>query len=113
MLPVRFSRGQTLCETGAAPSYTYFPTSGLTSILAMTRSGQAVGIAAVGNDGAIGWPLAFLGPAYRVVVEVSGQAHRIPSDVLRAAFRQTDALQDVLLAHTQHVMAQISQSVVC
>ncbi len=113
MHPVQFLRGQTLYEADAVPPYTYFPTSGLTSILAVTRRGDAVGIAAVGNEGAIGWPLSFLGSTHRVVVEVSGRGHRIRSDALRAAFGKADALQNVLLAHAQHVLAQISQSVVC
>lgn len=113
MDPVQFSRGQTLHEVDAVPLYTYFPISGLTSILAVTPQGDAVGIAAVGSEGVIGWPLSFLGSTHRVVVEVSGRAYRIRSDELRAACGKTDALQNVLLAHTQCVLAQISQSVVC
>ncbi|MBI2222505.1 MAG: Crp/Fnr family transcriptional regulator [Acidobacteria bacterium] len=112
---VEFSPGQILCDAGDGSPYTYFPTSGLTSILAVTPGGDAVGLAAVGNEGAIGWPLTFSGrePACRVVAEVTGRAHRIRSDALRAASTRRGALQSVLLAHTQHVMAQISQSVVC
>jgi CRP-like cAMP-binding protein len=112
---VHFSRGQILWEVGEVPRYIYSPASGLTSILAVTRGGDTVGIAAVGNEGAIGWSLVLpeRGSVHQAVVEVPGSAHRIRSDVLRAAFGRTRALRDVLLAHTQLVMAQISQSVVC
>jgi Crp-like helix-turn-helix domain len=112
---VQLSRGQILCKGDDLPRYTYFPTSGLTSILAVTRIGDVVGIAAVGNEGAIGWPWAILGPGLinHVVVEVPGRAHRIRSGTLRAAFKGTSALQNVLLAHTYPVIAQISQAVVC
>jgi CRP-like cAMP-binding protein len=112
---VQLSRGQILCGEAGPPSYTYFPTGGLTSILAVTRLGYVVGIAAVGKEGAVGWPAVFpgRGPAHQIVVEVAGRAHRIESDALRAAFETTGALQNVLLVHTQRILTQISRSVVC
>jgi CRP-like cAMP-binding protein len=112
---VHFSRGEILWDAGEGPHYTYFPTSGLTSILGVTRGGDAVGIAAIGNEGAIGWPSVVpgWGVVHHGVVEVPGSAHRIRSDVLHTAFRELAGLQDVLMAHTQLVLAQISQAVVC
>jgi len=112
---VHFSPGEMLWDVGEVPDYTYFPTSGLTSILAVTRGGDAVGIAAVGKEGAIGWPpiVRGRGAVHRAVIEVPGSAHRIRSDVLHTASGKISALHDVLSAHTQFFIAQIAQSVVC
>ncbi len=112
---VHFSRGEILWDVGEVPHYIYFPTSGLTSILAVARGGDTVGIAAVGNEGAIGWSSVVpgRGAVHQAVVEVPGSAHRIRSDVLHTASGNINALHDVLSAHTQLVIAQISQSVVC
>jgi hypothetical protein len=86
---VQLSRGQILCKGDDLPRYTYFPTSGLTSILAVTRIGDVVGIAAVGNEGAIGWPWAILGPGLinHVVVEVSDLARCVPRSKGQAPYR--------------------------
>jgi CRP-like cAMP-binding protein len=97
---VHFSPGEMLWDVGEVPDYTYFPTSGLMSILAVTRGGDAVGIAAVGNEGAIGWPpiVRGRGAVHRAVIEVPGSAYRIRSDVLHTASGKISALHDVLSA---------------
>lgn len=47
------------------------------------------------------------------VVQVPGDAMRIPADILRARFESSSGVRDMLLRHTQAMIAQISQSVAC
>jgi CRP-like cAMP-binding protein len=112
---VPLTRRQVLYDAGDVARYAYFPVSGLLSILAFTRTGAAVGIASVGNEGAIGWPMILdAQPSpHRVVVEVSGAALRIGSDALREELPRATTLQRALLRYTDALLAQISQSVVC
>jgi CRP-like cAMP-binding protein len=95
--------------------YAYFPTTAIVSLHYLTESGASCEVAGVGNDGMVGISL-FLGgdtTASAAVVQTAGQAYRLESRVLKREFARAGALQHLLLLHTQLLMIQTSQSVVC
>jgi len=115
MKEVELLPGQVLFEITDEVTHTYFPLSGMLSLLALTEEGGMIEIAMVGNEGVVGLP-AILGvhkAPYRVTVQIRGHASVVRADVLRAAFHRGGRLQDVLLRYTYTLLAQISQSAVC
>lgn len=112
---VEFARGQVLCPAGSANEYVYFPTMGLASILAMSGTGGTVAVATIGNEGVIGWPQSLdrRPSPHQMVGEVSGVALRARSDIICAEFERSEPLANILVHYTPHLIAQISQSVVC
>ena len=48
--PVALPIGMVLCETGCSPTYAYFPTTAIVSLLNVTEDGESSEVAVVGND---------------------------------------------------------------
>jgi CRP-like cAMP-binding protein len=107
--------GQVLYESGDQPDHVYFPTTAVVSYLYTMREGSTAEIALVGNDGVVGMAL-FLGDGtnlHRAVVQVGGNAIKIPARVVKAEFARAGQLHHVLLRYTQALIIQISQTAVC
>jgi CRP-like cAMP-binding protein len=112
---VHLSTRRTLSEAGDLIRHTYFLNSGMGSLLALTQDGATVEIAMVGNEGMLGIPVV-LGAhkaAYRIMVQIPGDAMRIKADVIWAEFKRGGELQGLLLSYTHALITQISQSAVC
>src|SRR5712691_7933992 len=99
----------TSCGTG------YFPMSGLVSLLATTEGGQTVEVAMTGHDGVIGLPIILHVDlaSHDAVVQIAGEAFRVPADILRAECSRHAALHVALLQYTHAFLDQLSQSVLC
>ncbi len=112
---IEFDRGQVMCPAGTASEHVYFPTTGLMSILGVTGDGGTVGVAAIGNEGVIGWPrnLDALRCPHQVVGDVSGMALRVRAEIIGSELEHSAPLANVLIQYTPYLIAQISQSVVC
>jgi len=112
---VHLSTRRTLSEAGDLIRHTYFLNSGMGSLLALTQGGATVEIAMVGNEGMLGIPvvLGVQKTAYRIMVQIPGDAMRIKADVIRAEFKRGGELQGLLLSYTHALITQISQSAVC
>jgi len=112
---VHLSTRRTLSEAGDPIRHAYFLNSGMGSLLALTQAGATVEIAMVGNEGMLGIPVV-LGAhktAYRIMVQIPGDAMRIKADVIWAEFKRGGELQGLLLGYTHTLITQISQSAVC
>jgi len=112
---VELVSGKILYEMTETVRHSYFPLSGMISLLAITEAGNTIEIAMVGDEGMVGLP-AVLGlhkAPYRVMVQVRGRAMRMRADSLRVEFGRGGQLHDVLLRYTHTLLAQISQSAVC
>jgi CRP-like cAMP-binding protein len=107
--------GRVLYEITDTVGHVYFPLSGMISLLAITKGGDTIEIATVGNEGVIGLPaiLRTHKSPYRVIVQIRGRAIRIRANPLRGEFDRGGRLQDVLLRYTYMLLMQISQSAVC
>jgi CRP-like cAMP-binding protein len=112
---VKLPTGKTLYETGDAVRQVYFPMGGMASLISATEGGAAVEVGMVGDEGMVGLP-AVLGTnviAYRVVMQVPGNAFRIPAGAVRSEFDRGGRLHDLLLRYTATLLTQVSQSAAC
>jgi len=112
---VSLSAGQVLYESSGRTDHIYFPTTAVISCLYTTRDGSIAEISLVGNDGLIGLCLLLGGDTtpYRAVVQISGNALRVPAKLMQAEFARGGQLQQSLLLYTQGLLTRISQRAVC
>ena len=112
---VSIKRGQVLYEAGSKCSYAYFPTTCIVSRFLITKNGSSADLAITGNEGMLGIALLLGGDtvAYRVDVQVQGNAYRMRAEALRDEVDQHGELHSHCLRYVQALMAQIAQSVVC
>jgi CRP-like cAMP-binding protein len=112
---VSLSAGQVLYESGERLDHIYFPTTAVVSCLYTMRDGSIAEMALVGNDGLIGIFLVLGSDTspHRAVVQISGDAFRIPAKLVQAEFERGGQLQHVLLRYTQGLLTRISQGAVC
>lgn len=112
---VDFSYNQVLCESGKTPTYMYFPTTAIASLLYITESGDSSEIAVVGNDGVVGMSLFFSGSdlPYQALVQTAGKGFRMRAQAAKNAFSRSSVMQNILLHYSQSMITQITQTAVC
>ena len=112
---VELSVGQVLTESDRTPSYVYFPTSAIVSLLCMTRDGGSAEIAVIGNDGVVGVSVFMGGNATpsQTVVQNAGQAYRLRAQAVKDEVERSGPLLKILLRYTQAMIAQVAQTAVC
>jgi CRP-like cAMP-binding protein len=106
---------EVLHDHGQRIPYAYFPCSGMISLLATEDGGRQAEVAIVGNEGMVGLPL-LLGndiAPLRALVQGTGQALRIRSDLFRAKAQPSESLTTLLLRYTDAFIVQVSQSAMC
>jgi CRP-like cAMP-binding protein len=112
---VDLSVGQVLSESGRTPSYVYFPTTAIVSLLYMTQDGGSAEIAVVGNDGVVGISV-FMGgntTPSQAVVQAAGQAYRLRAQMIKDEVDSGGQVLKILLRYTQAMIAQVAQTAVC
>jgi CRP-like cAMP-binding protein len=92
----------------------YFPHSATVSLVYPMREGATIEVGLVGIEGMVGLPALMGGmtQTHRATVQVSGNATRIPVEIVRDEFRQAGALQDLFLRYFQSFLAQVSLTAV-
>ena len=112
---VELARNQSLYEPGETPSHAYFPTSALISMMHLTETGACAESAVVGNDGMLGVCLLMGGGSTSscAVVQMAGDAYRMPARALRAEFNRSGPVMDIMLRYMQSLLTQASQRAVC
>lgn len=113
--PVHLALGQVLYESGKVPSYVYFPTTAVVSLLCVTENGASAEIAVVGLDGVVGVSLFMGGEASpsRAVVQSAGHGFRLKARVLKEVFNNSVSVRHLLLRYAQALITQVSQTAVC
>jgi CRP-like cAMP-binding protein len=113
--PVALQQGQVLYDPSEPIAHVHFPTTAVVSLLTLLQDGTSVETAMVGNWGMVGLPLA-LGldaDTNRALVQVGGEALRLPAPAFRAALGRDGALRNLLHRCTQVVLVQMAQSAAC
>ncbi|MBC7705083.1 MAG: Crp/Fnr family transcriptional regulator [Rhodoferax sp.] len=107
--------GQVLSESGRTPSFVYFPTTAIVSLLCMTQDGGSAEIAVVGNDGVVGVSVFMGGNATpsQAVVQAAGQAYRLRAQIVKDEVDCGGPVLKMLLRYTQAMIAQVAQTAVC
>jgi CRP-like cAMP-binding protein len=112
---ITLERGQILQEQGNRVDQVYFPLSGIISLLAVMRQGDAIETATVGREGAVG-SLAGLGPRRshtRAVVQVAGTALRIAAPRFRRVAERSQAVRDIIVRYGEVLLIQVQQTAAC
>ena len=111
LLPV----GKMLYKPSEPIRHAYFPTSCIISLQHMLESGRTSETAGVGKEGMVGIAILMGGDSTpsSAVVQMSGYAYQLDSNVLQQAFKTNTAIQDLLLRYTQVLLTQISLTAVC
>ena len=112
---VTLRRGDLLCDAGDNLRFAYFPEDCVLSLLAGLSDGTQIEIATIGHEGAFG-TLASLGnpiASCRCIVQVEGDATRLPTSWLRSACARDPELVDHFARYAQVTIFQIQQSAAC
>jgi CRP-like cAMP-binding protein len=112
---VQLPHRQILHEAGQRMDFAYFPNEGLASLVVLTSDGRSVEVAIVGHEGIVGTPLAVglqRGP-YRSIMQISGTAFRVKSEVLEEKLEEAPELRLVLNRFVLIQGLQIAQIAAC
>ncbi len=113
--PVELKLGDVLSESGRVPTYVYFPTTAIVSLMYMTRDGGSAEVAVIGNDGVVGVSLFMGGDATpsESVVQSAGEAWRLRAQTAKTEVGRSPPVLTMLLRYTQALIAQMAQTAVC
>jgi CRP-like cAMP-binding protein len=115
MEPIALERGVVLGAARQQADWSYFVESGIVALVAGTSGGNSVEVALVGREGVAGLADA-LGDRplpYRLVVQLSGLAYRVPKDVIREHILNCSTLHALLMDYSQQMVHQLAQSALC
>jgi len=105
-----------LQRPGEDMRHVYFPLRGVISLMTPLEDGSAIETATIGNEGMVGI-YAFLGGGgianAQAMGQVPGETLQMDADHFRAEVDGDGKLRQVMLAYSQALFAQISQSVAC
>jgi CRP-like cAMP-binding protein len=113
--PVSLKQSDVLQEQGRPVEHVYFPTEGMLSMLAVLESGEGIEIAAIGREGAVGAKLG-IRPVLsftRTIVELPGQALRIPAANFQNAVSRSVAIAELAMRANEIVIANMQQAAAC
>ena len=113
---VTLSPGAKLYKSGEVIEYVYFPGEGLVSLVTHMNDGTTVEVGIIGRDGMVGIPV-LLGDDIafeEAVVQISGDAMRMRSDVFKDGLRENhNPLLTELLLYTRALMKQVGRTAAC
>lgn len=103
-----------LLYDGGRIAFTYFLTSGLASLVVQTSDGRSVEVAVVGREGVVGAPsFGIHRRPYRAMMQIPGNALRLPADLLEEKLQQMPVLGGVLNRYVLVRGLQIAQIAAC
>jgi CRP-like cAMP-binding protein len=112
---IELERGAVLHDAGAPIEYVYFPTSGMVSILAIMRTGDAIETAVIGREGVVGGTISVNGsqPFGQNMVQIPGSALRIGAKLFLKALEASNELRRLVNRYQSLVFLQAQQSAAC
>jgi CRP-like cAMP-binding protein len=106
--PVPFTKDMVLEENDEPFSHAFFPNTGITSIMAITQTGDRVEAGLFGREGMSGMPI-LLGAdrsPLKTIIQIPGEGYRLEVGALREAIEQSRPLHTYLLRFCQAMVAQ-------
>jgi CRP-like cAMP-binding protein len=112
---VKLSQGTILHEAGEAIAYIYFPLSGMVSMLAVLKTGEAIEAGVIGREGFVG---GYIGPrgwrAYgHAVTQLNGDAMRINVKNFKKVYDVSDELRILVNGYQSVLYFQAQQTAAC
>jgi CRP-like cAMP-binding protein len=112
---VEMSSRHVLVELGEKMEYVYFPLDGVLSLMMVMGDGTVIEVATIGNEGVVDVTSLLsvdLSP-YEVLCQTDCSALRVRVEDLRAAFRDSAPLRDLLLRYAGVVLGCVGRSAAC
>lgn len=112
---VKLDQGTVLHESGEAVTFVYFPVSGMVSMLAVLRSGEAIETGVIGRDGFVGGYLGVRGwrSSGHAVVQIAGDAYRLGIRHFKKAYDSSDEFRTLISGYQSVIYFQAQQTAVC
>ena len=112
---VTLMQGTILHEAGEAITFVYFPRSGMVSMLAVLKSGEAIEAGIIGREGFVGGYVGVRGwRSYgHAVMQMSGDALRINVKNFKKAYDVSDELRVLINGYQSVLYFQAQQTAAC
>lgn len=112
---MKLAQGVVLHESGAAITNVYFPLSGMVSMLAVLKTGEAIEAGIIGREGFVGGYLGPRGwrPYGHAVIQMSGEVLRLNVRHFKKAYDASDELRILVNGYTSVVHFQAQQTAAC
>lgn len=112
---VKLAQGVILHEAGEAITQVYFPLSGMVSMLAVLKSGEAIEAGIIGPEGFVGGYLGPRGwrPFGHAVMQMSGELMRLNVRHYKKAYDASDEFRILVDGYRSVVHFQAQQSAAC
>ncbi|HEY6255723.1 MAG TPA: Crp/Fnr family transcriptional regulator [Xanthobacteraceae bacterium] len=112
---IAMERGTVVHPAGMAIAHVYFPVSGMISIVALMKSGEAIETAIVGREGVVGASAGTNGSkaAGQAVVQISGSAWQIPSVKFSDLYKESASFRTLINNYQTVILLQAQQSAAC
>jgi len=112
---IPLTANESIQEPGAPAKYSYFPVSGMISVLATMADGGQIETGIAGNEGMFGVStvLGDDAPSQKAIVQLAGSAIRIGSAQLRKAADANAELRGLLMRYAQAMLVGAMQSAAC
>ena len=106
---------QPLYQVGHPIPYVYFPAQALISLVFQFKDGATMDVGMVGQEGMSGLPVLLGGTScsHHAVVQIAGNAWRLPAERLMTEFNRREVLHGLLLRYTRAMLTQTAQNGVC
>lgn len=112
---VPMEQGQMLEERGHSVDQVHFPQTGMISLIVAMAEDRALEVGTVGCEGAIGM-MTGLGSrisSIRALVQVSGNALRIPASRFQTAASQSPRIRSLIIRYAELQLGMIQQTAAC
>lgn len=112
---VSLAQRQVLHQPGLPIDYVYFPYNSIISLVTLMEDGSTVESGITGNEGFVGTAV-ILGSEIsynQAIVQIGGDALKMPASQLIAEFKQGGTRQTLLLRYVLTQMIQVSQGAAC
>lgn len=112
---MKFAQGAILHEAGEIITNVYFPLSGMVSMLAVLKSGEAIEAGVIGRDGYVGGYLGPRGwrPFGHAVMQMTGEVMRLNVRHFKKAYDASDELRILINGYQSVVHFQAQQTAAC
>ncbi len=112
---MKFAQGVVLHEAGAVITNVHFPLSGMVSMLAVLKSGEAIEAGIIGREGYVGGYLGPRGwrPFGHAVMQMAGEMARLNVRHFKKAYDASDELRILINGYQSVVHFQAQQTAAC
>jgi CRP-like cAMP-binding protein len=112
---VALAHGTTLHLVGSPITQVYFPASGMVSMLTVTKTGEQIETAIIGNEGVVGGWVAIDGVTAntQATVQIEGSAWQIPAPKFVEIYNASDPLKSAINRYQGIILFQAQQSAAC